>query len=85
MVLARHPKKELKVRRTRQAISKNMNRLQDAASKQTSSNLPRQVSVSHHTGTLFSSTNGSNNLKRDSETIVTASNKSSSKKQKTKS
>jgi hypothetical protein len=47
-------------------------------------NLPKQVSISNNTGTLSSITDGSNSLKRGTETIVTASTKTLSKKQKTK-
>ena len=85
MVLAKYSKKELKVRRIRQAISKKKNWLKEAAVKHNSINLPQQISISNNTGTLSSMTNGSNTLKRGSETIVTDSTKTSSKKQKTES
>ena len=73
MVLAKYSKKELKVWQIREAISLKKKWLKEASLKHNSSNLPQQVSINNNTGTLSSMTNGSNNLKIGSETIITVS------------
>jgi hypothetical protein len=83
--LAKYSKRDMKTRRIRQATSKKKNRLKEAALQQ-NSNVLIQLSVSNYTATLSSVTMDSNtttnNQKRVSKTIVSASMQSKKLKMK---